>query len=143
MPTAFIDIELKKNGSRFEAEERYFSKKLPRDIGGSVLVGDYLYGTTGPTLMCVEFKTGEVKWSERSVAPASICMADGILYLHGENGEVGLVEATPEGYREKGRFRPPTQPDRGRAKAWAYPVVSHGRLLFRDQGSVWCYDIKE
>ena len=35
-----------------------------------------------------------------------------MLYLFGENNTVGLAEATPEGYAEKGRF---TIEDQGRA----------------------------
>jgi len=55
---------------------------------------------------------------------------------------VAFVEPTPEAYREKGQFSPPVQPDRGRAKAWAYPVVAGGRLYIRDMNSLWCYDIR-
>src|SRR4029079_6425085 len=109
----------------------YASLKLPVAIGGAVKIGDYLYGT-GATLMCVEFATGNTKWSERSIAPASICYADGRLYLHGENGEVALVDASPDAYHEEGHFTPPDQPNRGQSKAWAYPVVANGRLYIRD-----------
>jgi hypothetical protein len=63
------------------------------------------------------------------------------LYLHGENGDVALVEATPEAYRQRGQFTPPGQPDRGSAKAWAYPVVANGRLYIRDQNVLWSYDV--
>ena len=93
--------------------------------------------------MCVDFVSGETKWQDRSVGAGSVCYADGCLYVHSENGEVALVEATPEAYREKGRFTPPDQPVRqGKAKAWAYPVVSNGRLYLRDTGTIWCYDVK-
>ena len=112
-----------KDGS-VEPQQVYFSQKLPTSIGGAVKVGDYLYGTTNQALVCVVFASGEIKWSDKSLGAASLCCADGRLYLHGENGEVALVEATPEGYREKGRFSPPGQPDRGRSKAWAYPCPS-------------------
>jgi outer membrane protein assembly factor BamB len=93
-------------------------------------------------LVCAEFKTGKVKWSERSIGAGSVCYADARLYLHGENGDVALVEATPDAYREKGRFTPADPPDRGRSKAWAYPVISNGRLYIRDMNSLWCYDIQ-
>ena len=106
------------------------------------MLGDYLFGTTGQALVCAEFKTGDVKWTERSVGAGSLCYADGRLYLHGENGELALVEATPEGYREKGRFTPPSQPERGQSKAWAYPVVANGRLYVRDFDLLWCYDVR-
>ncbi len=124
------------------AEPVYAEKKLPASIGGTVKIGDYLYGTTGESVLCLDFKSGAIKWQERGIGAASICFADGDLYLHGENGQVSLVEATPDGYHEKGRFTPPSQPDRGSAKAWAYPVVANGRLYIHDVGVLWCYDVK-
>ena len=135
-------VRLKAGGGAFEAEQVYFSPKLPTSVGGAVKVGEYLYGTSAAGLLCLEFTTGTVKWDDRSVGAASLCCADGRLYLHGENGEVALVEATPEAYHEKGRFKPTDPPDRGASKAWAYPVVANGRLYIRDIGTLWCYDVK-
>jgi len=85
-----------------------------------------------------------VKWEDRALGAASICCADGRLYCHGENGEVALVEATPEAYREKGRFTPDDPPKHSNPmeKAWAYPVVANGQLYIRDHGNLWCYEIK-
>ena len=66
-------------------------------------------------------------------------------YLHGENGDVALVEPSPEAYREKGRVKLPDQPKRINAieKAWAYPVIAIGRLYIRDAGKLWCYNISK
>jgi outer membrane protein assembly factor BamB len=136
-------VRLKVNQGAVEAEPVYFARRLPTSIGGAVQVGGYLYGTASQALLCVDFATGTVKWQDRSIGPGAVCYADGRLYLHGENGDVALVEATPEAYREKGRFTPPDPPDRGRSKAWAYPVVANGRLYIRDLGTLWCYDIKQ
>jgi outer membrane protein assembly factor BamB len=83
-----------------------------------------------------------VKWDDRSIGAAALCYADHRLYLHGENGEVALVEPTAEAYREKGRFKPADSPDRGSSKAWAYPIIANSRLYIRDMGTLWCYDIK-
>ena len=135
-------IKLKPKDGAFEVEEVIFTPKLPTAIGGAVKIGDHFYGTAGQALLCAEFKTGKLKWEERSVAPGSLCYADQRLYIHGENGDVALVEATPEGYREKGRFTPPGQPERARTKAWSYPVVANGRLFIHDLGTLWAYDIK-
>lgn len=135
-------IKLKSKDGGFEVEEVAFTPKLPTAIGGAVKVGDHIYGTAGQALLCAEFKTGKLKWEERSVAPGSLCFADQRLYVHGENGDVALVEATPEGYREKGRFTPPDQPERARTKAWSYPVVANGRLYIHDLGTLWAYDVR-
>ncbi|HEY2343867.1 MAG TPA: hypothetical protein VGH90_12580, partial [Chthoniobacteraceae bacterium] len=125
----------------FKVEQIYAEKKLPASIGGTVLIGANLYGTNSDSLMCLDFKSGEIKWQDRSIGAASLLAADGRLYLHGENGQVALVEAAPDAYHEKGHFSPPDQPDRGSAKAWAYPVVANGRLYIRDVNMLWCYDV--
>lgn len=134
---------INKDGNTFTTELVYQSRKLPSAIGGQVRVGDYLYGTGNATLYCVEYRTGTVKWEERGIGPGSLCYADGLLYIHGENGAVALVEATPEGYREKGRFTPPDLPTRRQEKAWAYPTLANGNLYIRDLGSLWCYGVRE
>jgi outer membrane protein assembly factor BamB len=140
-------VKLKMEKDDFTADQVYFAKDkektLPNSIGGTVLIGDYLYGTNDKGLLCVEFTTGKEKWQDKALGAGSICVADGNLYLHGENGDVLLVEATPDAYREKGRLTPPDQPKHKQgAKAWAYPVVANGRLYLRDQGALWCYDVK-
>src|SRR5574341_23565 len=141
-------VRLKPDGSGVAAEQVYFERGLPNGFGGAVLVGAYLYGTPsrGP-LVAVEFTTGKVKWKAENFGMASVAYADGHLYIHDENGDVVLVEATPEGYREKGRFTPPNPPKKKQAgqlaeKAFAYPVIANGRLYIRDLGTLWVYDIK-
>ncbi len=137
-------VKLKVNGGSVEPEQVYFESKFPTAIGGAVKIGDFLYGTTAVALLCVEFATGQVKWEDRALGAASLCYAASRLYLHGENGEVALVEPGPESYRQKGRFMPPDQPKHPNEmeKAWAYPVVANGRLYIRDHGMLWCYDVK-
>ncbi|MBI3849393.1 MAG: PQQ-like beta-propeller repeat protein [Verrucomicrobia bacterium] len=137
-------VKLNSKEGVLESEEVYFTPKLPTAIGGAVKVGDYLYGTTGQAMLCVQFASGEVKWEERALGAASLCYAEGRLYLHGENGEVALVEASPESYREKGRFTPPDPPKHSQAmeKSWAYPVVANAKLYLREHNMLWCYDVK-
>ena len=136
-------VRLKVQGKQVEAEQVYFGPEYQTAIGGVVKVGDYLYGTTGEALLCTEFTTGQVKWKERALGAASLCYADGRLYIHGENGDIAMIEPSPESYREKGRFTPTDQPQRANAmeKAWAYPVVSDGRLYIRDNNVLWCYSV--
>ncbi|MEJ2108950.1 MAG: PQQ-like beta-propeller repeat protein [Acidobacteriota bacterium] len=137
-------VYLEAAGPGIRTEEIYFKRGLPFSIGGTVLKDGYLYGTTDTGLVAAEFQTGNVAWEAESLGAASVLLADGRLYLHGENGEVALVEATPEAYREKGRFMPSNPPQRNQEmeKAWAYPVVSNGKLYIRDLGTLWCYDVK-
>jgi outer membrane protein assembly factor BamB len=126
-------------GDGFEAKEKFFLSNFQNHHGGMVLVDGYIYGTGGSSLMCVNFDTGKVEWTARGVGKGSVTYADGLIVHRGENGDVALVEATPAGYKERGRFR---QPDRSSAAAWAHPVVSNGKLYLRDWDTLLCYAIK-
>ena len=99
-------VKLQVGGDGIEASEVYFAPKLPTSIGGAVKVGGNLYGSNSGGLMCVDFATGDVKWLDKSVGPASVCYADGRLYVHGEkNGDVALVEATQRRLSREGPLR--------------------------------------
>ncbi len=142
-------VRLKSDGGGVAAEQVYFERGLPNGIGGAVVIGDHLYGTeiAGGELVAIEFATGKIKWKAESIGRVSVAYADGLLYLHGLNGDIALVEATPEGYREKGRVTPPNQPQHKQVgqfpeMAFSYPVIANGRLYIRDLGTLWAYDVK-
>jgi outer membrane protein assembly factor BamB len=60
------------------------------------------------------------------------------LYALSEDGVVGLIEATPQAYREKSRF----EIRRGNYPTWTPPVISDGKLYLREQDNLYCYNIK-
>lgn len=133
---------VKVKGTKSEPEELYFAKSLPAGMGGSVLIDGNLFGSIGETMACVDFMTGTIKWQDRGIGSASICFADGRLYLHSVKNELAMIEASPEGFKPLGKFALPGTTDHGNAKPWTHPVISNGRLYVRDQADVWCYDIK-
>jgi outer membrane protein assembly factor BamB len=122
-----------------KAQEIWFTKDMRNHHSSSVLIGDYLYGFSSAILTAVKFDTGEIAWRDRSVGKGSLVYADGNLYCFSENGVVGLVEATPGGYKEKGRFRIPQDS----LPTWTHPVVAGGRLYLRDQDTIYAFDIKQ
>ena len=142
-------VRLKAEGNGVVAEPVYFTRGLPNGIGGAVIVGDHLYGTeVTQKLLAVEFLTGKVMWESKDFGWGSIAAADGHLYVHLVTGDYILAEASPEGFREKGRFTPPNPPKHKQVgqfpeMAFTYPVIANGRLYVRDLGTLWAYDIKE
>lgn len=115
--------------------------------GGVVLVNGFLYGYSekgGWT--CLDFKTGAVKWQEqRALRKGAIHCADGKLYLLEENtGTVALIDASPDGWKEHGRFTltPQTTQRNPKGKVWTHPVVANGRLYLRDQELLYSFDVK-
>jgi outer membrane protein assembly factor BamB len=131
-------LGLSAQNGEVKATEIYFTRNMKNHHGGVVLVNGYLYGFNDSILTCLEFATGKQMWRDRSVGKGAVTYADGHLYLQGENNVVGLAEASPNGYVEKGRF---SIADQG-LPSWAHPVVSGGRLYVRNQGTLAAYDIK-
>ncbi|HVG28848.1 MAG TPA: PQQ-binding-like beta-propeller repeat protein [Pyrinomonadaceae bacterium] len=121
------------------AQEVYFTREMRNHHSSSILVGDHLYGFSSGILTAMRFDTGEVAWRDRSVGKGSLVYADGMLYAFSENGVVGLVEATPAGYSEKGRFRI----QQGSLPTWTHPVIAGGRLYLRDQDTIYAYDVRQ
>lgn len=131
-------LELSASGDAVASKEVYFSRDMMNHHGGVVLLGDHLYGFSNAILTCMEFSTGKVVWRDRSTGKGCLTAANGQLYLLGENGTAALADATPEGYREHGRFR---IDDQG-FPAWAYPVVCGGKLYLRNQGRLESFEIR-
>lgn len=131
-------LNLVPQGGEVKAQEAYFTKDMMNHHGGLVLVNGYLYGFSNQILTCLEFATGKKLWADRSVGKGSIAYADGMLYLLSERNVVGLAEANPQAYVEKGRF---SIADQGK-ESWAHPVVSGGKLYIRNQGTLASYDVK-
>lgn len=127
-------------GSGGRATLGYSNREMQNHHGGMVLLDGHVYGFDEAILKCLNLKTGETVWQNRSVGKGSLTCAEGLLYLRGENGTVGLCKATPTGYDELGRFEPA---NRSSKPAWAHPVVCGGRLYLRDMDSLAVYDIKK
>jgi outer membrane protein assembly factor BamB len=129
------------SGGRFQCEEIYSGKDMENHHGGIILVGDHLYGMDNRAMKCMELKTGKVVWQNRAVGKGSIAYADGHFVIRGEKGPgtIALVEASPEAYKEKGRF---DQPDRSDKNSWPHPIIFGGKLYIRDQDVLLCYNVK-
>ena len=122
-------------------------KVMKNKHDGLALVGDYLYGySDGGGWTCQEFATGRRVWSEKGkLRKGSIGYADGKLYCLAEkSGEVVLIDATPEGWQEHGRFTlsPQTEFRNPKGGIWCHPVIANGKLYLRDQELFFCFDVK-
>jgi outer membrane protein assembly factor BamB len=124
----------------------YTNKVMKNHHGGVVLVDGYLYGhSDGAGWVCQDFKTGQEVWAEKkALGKGAVAYADGMLYCLAENnGTVALVEASPKGWKEHGRFKldPQTTQRSPQGHIWTHPVVTGGRLYLRDQELLFCYDV--
>jgi outer membrane protein assembly factor BamB len=131
-------LRLQPQGGSVRATEVYFNRDMKNHYSSSVLVGEHVYGFNSSILTAMKFLTGEVAWRDRSVGKGSVAFAEGQLYLVGEDGTIGLADATPDAYREKSRFTIA----KSERPMWAPPVIANGRLYIRDQDKLYSYDIR-
>ncbi len=131
-------IKMSGSGKKLKTDEVYSTKDMKNHHGGMVVMDGYLYGFDEAVLKCIELKSGDVKWQDRSVGKGAIVYADGMLVLRSEQGPVALCQATPTGYEEAGRF----EPSRSDKPAWPHPVVAEGCLFLRDMDQLQCYKVK-
>jgi outer membrane protein assembly factor BamB len=131
------------SSGQFKAEQVYANKVMANHHGGVIRLGEHVYGfSDGKGWVCQELKTGKSVWEEKGqLGKGAITYADGRFYLRSEAGKgtVVLLEASPKGYKEFGRF---DQPDRSSRNSWPHPVIAHGKLYLRDQGTLLCYKLK-
>jgi len=101
----------------------------------------YLYGfhgrqEQGTEFRCVEWKTGKVRWRKEGLSCGALIVVGDRMIVLSEDGELALVDATPEGYKE-----------RARAKVLnsfrSHLALSNGRLYARDEKKLVCWDFKK
>jgi outer membrane protein assembly factor BamB len=140
-------VQLTSDGDKTTAKAVYDNKNMVNHHGGVVLVDGHLYGySDGKGWVCMDFKTGKTKWEEKGkLGKGSITYADGRLYCYAESdGTLVLIEASPQGWKEEGRFKIPKQTTKRKpsGKIWTHPVVANGYLYLRDQDLIFCYDVR-
>jgi hypothetical protein len=103
----------------------------------------HLYGfdgrqEAGPSFRCVELKSRKVKWDQQNFGCGSMILAEGRLIVLTEKGDLCLVQATPDAFREKARMR---MFEAGPCRAQI--ALANGRLYARDQKKLLCVDLKK
>jgi outer membrane protein assembly factor BamB len=118
------------------------NRNMRNHINCSVLWKGHIYGFDGQVggggkLTCIDFATGEKKWSQDGMATGSLMVADGKLVILGERGKLVIAEASPEGFKElaSAQILPQT-------KCWTVPVLANGKIYARSAaGHFVCLDV--
>lgn len=121
-----------------EAEEVWKLKRIRSDYSTPVLWKGHLYGFDVGDLTCIGFDTGDVKWSQPGFGKGALKMADGKLIVQTQDtGELVLVEASPDAYKELGRMKV------FEGKSSVMPVLANGLLYAKSNlGQIACFDLR-
>ena len=133
-----ICLKLQGGPGGVTAQEAWTTRDMVCHHGGYIVHEGYIYGNHEGGWVCLDLKTGDKMWEESGVGKGSLCFADDMLYLFGENGgRAGLATCSPEGMEMKGTFNV-----RGDGPSWAHPVVIGGRLYLRYDTNLYCFNVR-
>ncbi len=110
-------------------------------MGGAVLLGDFIYGSGDKdrSWQCVNWKTGELKYSSTEVGKGVTISANNNLIGYSEKGELFMATADPSGFKVISK----TKVTLGSEQHWAHPVIHEGVLYVRHGNELIAYKISE
>jgi outer membrane protein assembly factor BamB len=118
------------------------NKNMKNHANNSILWKENLYGFDGQVdegvLRCMDWKTGESRWSKDDVRPGALMIADGKLLIMSSKGDLILADASPDAYKELGRLHVLD------GRCWTMPILSGGLIYCRShQGELVCVDVRK
>src|SRR6266850_2391462 len=125
----------------FKATEAWANKPLKINLATPVELGGFLYSQgVNKDYVCVDARTGKVKWSEpgfgrgdKKDCSFTIVVQKSLLILT-YDGQLLLIAADPSKYKELGRLQVC-------GNTWNHPAYSHGRLFVRDGRELLCLQL--
>ena len=130
-------FELQANGGATRLAEVWKSPRMRNQFSSSVYYKGHIYGFDNATLKCLDAATGEEKWAAREgFGHGSLTLAEGHLYVLGDRGKLALIEATPEGFRQKSAVEILD------GKCWTVPTLANGRLYVRNEKQLVALDVR-
>jgi outer membrane protein assembly factor BamB len=135
-------VKITKEGNAFKATQLWRKpNQLINHWSSSVYHDGHLYGLFGfkqwekVPLKCVELATGEEKWSKDGFGQGGTILVDGSLVTLAENGDLVVVQASPQSYNETARTKAVA------GKCWNNVAVANGRIYARSTKEGVCLDV--
>ena len=111
------------------------SPRLKSKFANLIVHEGYVYGLDDGVLTCLDPARGERRWKSGRHGHGQLLLVGGLLLVQTEEGELVLVEPSPEAYRELARFAALD------GKTWNPPALAGSLLLVRNDREAAAYEL--
>jgi len=143
LKTGSVKWKINVENGKVSLEELWRTQEMDNHHGGVLLLDGHLYGNSTfrnrKLWVCLDWDTGQARFTEKGVGKGSLTYADGMLYTLSIDRVMGLARPKPTGLELVSSF---TIPAGGKGKSWPHPVVCGGRLYLRHGEFLYAYDIE-
>jgi outer membrane protein assembly factor BamB len=120
---------------KLSAETKWKNIRLKAQFNSVAARDGFFFGLDDGMLACVEIETGTRRWKDGRYGSGQTLLVDDLILVQAERGEVALVAADPEAFRELGRVAALS------SKTWNHPTLAGRYLLVRNDREVVCYEL--
>ena len=128
-------LQISRDGDAVNHTLVWESPRLKAKFANPVLHDGFVYGLDDGVLVCLDLATGERRWKSGRYGHGQTLLVANRLIVQTEDGELILVEASPETHREIARFTVFQQ------KTWNPPALAGRYLLLRTDTEAVCYEL--
>jgi outer membrane protein assembly factor BamB len=130
-------IQVARDGDRWTADEKWRNRKLKCGYANPIVYEGHVYGLDENILACLGLESGKQLWKSRGgqYGHGQMLLSHDLLVVLAETGELALVDASPQAFRELGRI----QAIEG--KTWNNPVLVGPRIFVRNHLEMAAYDL--
>jgi outer membrane protein assembly factor BamB len=128
-------FDIHHSGDKWDAVERWHNRNLKAKSSSVVMKDGFVYGLDEAILTCVELSTGKRRWKGGRYNYGQLLLAGDVILVQVESGEVAIVDASPEEFRELGRLEAVSD------RTWNHPALAGRFLVVRNDREAACFEL--
>ncbi len=118
--------------------ELYRNKNMRTYLSPCILWKEALYRFDDKQFRCLDWRTGQVRWTGPKQGLGSLILVEGRLVTLQEDGKLRIVEAASDA------CKPLAETKVLDGRCWSAPALANGRLFLRNaKGDVVCLDLRK
>lgn len=134
MGSALLELTQDEQG-KWNVEPVWVETSLRGKFATPIAYKGHIYGLDEGVMVCIDAETGKRTWKKGRYGHGQLLLVDDVFFIQAEDGDIALVAADPEAYRELGRV-PALE-----GRTWNTPALAAGRAYIRNHREMACFDL--